>query len=355
MIHTAFPRDVGYHIIDCRTTGRIITHTKNNRILTCIVGLQSPRRCVCFMATATAGAIENMQLNWTCRLERCDVCARYYDKKTRTCRKITAPCHHPLLYELHGPGPGKNRQCALLTQCQPTGTPSTEETIAPTATSDRACGPRKSKCKFGDADSEEYRVGEPLQNGERQCRAVTKCTKDEYEMVPPTLTSNRICGKLAVCGARSCVGKTCPCSENCHACILVAGATFYELASTSICTTCKNGGYLFEGRCHRSCEAFPNVDAVGSGKFGRRCGAPLPSRYMPEYELAPATPTSNRICRPFRPLQSEATFVFNCNTASRTQITHNQNGATSGFEMCFVPGTLGAGPKTRLESCLTKF
>ena len=32
-----------------------------------------------------------------------------------------------------------------------------------------------------------------------------------------------------------------------------------------------------------------------------------------------------------------------------------QNGAKSGFEMCFGPSTLGAGAKTRLESRIKKF
>ena len=32
-----------------------------------------------------------------------------------------------------------------------------------------------------------------------------------------------------------------------------------------------------------------------------------------------------------------------------------QNGAKSGFEMCFGPGTLGAGAKTRLESRIKEF
>ena len=42
--------------------------------------------------------------------------------------------------------------------------------------------------------------------------------------------------------------------------------------------------------------------------------------------------------------------------ASQSQII-NQNGATSGFEMCFAPSTFGAGgpTKTRLESSIKKF
>ena len=38
---------------------------------------------------------------------------------------------------------------------------------------------------------------------------------------------------------------------------------------------------------------------------------------------------------------------------SNTNIS-NQNGATSGFEMCFGPGTQGAGAKTRPESSIKK-
>ena len=42
--------------------------------------------------------------------------------------------------------------------------------------------------------------------------------------------------------------------------------------------------------------------------------------------------------------------VSNCNSRPIFQ-----NGAKSGFEMCFGPSTLGAGAKTRLESRIKKF
>ena len=248
------------------------------------------------------------------RLEECDVCERYYHSKSGTCKKVSEPCNHPLLYERRKPTATSDRECALLSVCQPTGNPSTEETQAPTYTSDRVCGPRKRKCEFG----REYRVGEPLPSGERLCRVVTTCSPDEYEIAPPSLTSNRICRRVSICGDRTCSGRDCPCGANCHECILPAAAQATAaqaggLASTAVCKVCKNSAYLFNGQCHDSCQAFTKDEAVGVGNFGRRCGPQPRARYIPEYELIEATPTSDRACRPRRPLTSSASFLISCN------------------------------------------
>jgi hypothetical protein len=77
----------------------------------------------------------------------------------------------------------------VLTKCD-----STEyEMIPPTATSDRACG------MVTDCDSTEYQSQPPTATSDRGCKKLTRCDSTEYEMIPPTATSDRACGMVTDC------------------------------------------------------------------------------------------------------------------------------------------------------------
>ena len=69
----------------------------------------------------------------------------------------------------------------------------------------------------------------------------------------------------------------------------------------------QNGRYLFGGECHANCAQFPGYEEAGSGRFNRRCEPVnstfpdlLPAALVSQFQVAPATPTSDFVCQTLR-------------------------------------------------------
>ena len=129
--------------------------------------------------------------------EACDSCqAEEYtivpcdSASNRVCAGCTAPCE-PETYETTACTQDSNRFCSA---CRPAcGDAFFEDTPCTPSGTDRSCT-RISECL-----TTEFELSPPTATSDTVCRTPTSCTSAEYEVVAPTATSNRFCDTLSIC------------------------------------------------------------------------------------------------------------------------------------------------------------
>jgi hypothetical protein len=204
-----------------------------------------------------------------------------------------------------------DRVCRPLTTCDNT---TQYRSTAPTATSNAKCSDATAECEL----ENNIEFEEPLTLvSNRVCKIVTVCSMTEYEVTPPSTTSNRECASVWCDEGfyRAGVNKTtnrliCAPATPCNS------TTQYESTpSTSstdrVCSSfhCKHGSYLPAGEPndHSLCKAWVIVctaaefeSAAPSRASDRICQAirePCDEE-AGDFEAATATATSDRLCKP---------------------------------------------------------
>jgi hypothetical protein len=96
-------------------------------------------------------------------------------------------------FETIAPSPFQDRACELVSAICGEGT---FEAVAPSAASDRKCTELTPAC---DLAFDEYEAVPPDVSTNRVCKQVNMCTFEEYEETAPTPSANRVCRAVAEC------------------------------------------------------------------------------------------------------------------------------------------------------------
>lgn len=150
-----------------------------------------------------------------------------------------------------GKANGDGSSCA--TQCLNTQ----YESVPPTPTSDRVCEPL-TLCEEGEYESVSPVPGKT----NRECKALTDCSGNQYETTAPTSTSDRVCSQLTVCSDNQYESK-----EN----------TYTSDRECEALTVCNENEYesspAIPGKTNRVCkEAEPEPEHAGGDENNEDAG-----------------------------------------------------------------------------------
>ena len=206
----------------------------------------------------------------------------------RVCSTISAPCAVGE-FESSAPTVSADRVCERLTDC---AAGQEFESTQATAVTDR-------DCTAATVCTDLQFVTRQLTAGlDRVCQNFTACSADNYQTVEPTATSDRLCTDCTVCGTDEFAARVCLVAADtmCRP-LLECTNTQYQrdpaptYSTNRVCrdaTVCREGQYVAQPLTVTS-------DRVCRFRYITYCDC------ASEYEVIPATPTTNATCRPYTP------------------------------------------------------
>jgi hypothetical protein len=276
------------------------------------------------------------------------------------CRRLSNPsCAFPFF---QAPAtPTSDRACALATVCNA----SQYEAAPPTATTDRVCVVARTQCdgpgdtEVGEAaligawqGSQSYLAAPATPTSDIVCEWYTDCGMDMYEVTAPTPTSDRACVAMTTCLAPSqfvASAGTATTDRVCRSVTVCTQNQYQAVQPTSVSdrvcaplTTCLPGWpqqYQIEPQ---------RVDGIALTDRG--CGA-ISVCQSEQYEQAPPTPTSNRVCLYFTEcVPEEFELVLPTRTTDRVCATPTSCEAGVNFEL-IAPTTTSDRVCVAVRSC----